>query len=508
MNGGRIEHRAAKVSLVTGLSTILTVAFQLISVPVCLKYWGDETYGSWLALFSAFTLLRSLDTGYTVYVGNKLNYLYHLDTRALRAHLSSAVAGIVLISSLQLTLAASTLVLDPLASVLGMPAGQIGAFTSKLGLLVLMISWVITGSYLGIVHRLLIPAGLMYQAAWWAMAFQVTQFCAIMMAAVLRLGMLQTSLMFALSQLIIYVLSALYVRRKLPEFSPWLAGARVPIGLNDLRQSLMLTASNLLQQSAINGSVLVVSALAGPVAVPVFTTIRTLTNLWTSVTTVLTGPLLPDVVRIHAKGEVHKLVTMNQAFWVLVGSAVNWGALLSYPLLPYLYDRWTAHAMTLNISLLCLMLGSVVVANAGALMALHLNGINRLPIVLSASAARAVLGLGVGALCYSRFGVRSFGFGILSGEIVATLATAFYFVKYEVADRGARIPAAAFGPVTLSLGSTLLFFVGTAFGFWPGSLSWVLALTGVTIAAVWGWKALDRDLRVRLTDSALRVIRL
>jgi O-antigen/teichoic acid export membrane protein len=348
----------------------------------------------------------------------------------------------------------------------------------------------------------------MYQAAWWAMAFQVTQFLAIMTAAFFRLGLLQTSLVFALSQLIVYVMSALYVRKKLPAFSPWLRGARVRIGLSDLGQSLMLTASNLIQQGAANGSVLAVSALAGPVAVPVFTTIRTLTNLWTSVTTVLTGPLLPDVVRIHAKGEVGKLVALNQAFWMLVGSAVNCGALLSYPLLPFLYEQWTAHAMTLDMPLLCFMLGSVVVANAGALMALHLNGINSLGIVLLASAARAVLGLGAGAIGYGHFGVRSFGFGILLGEAIATLATTFYFFKHEVANKGTRIHAAAFAPIMLSLGSTLLFFVGTACGWWSGNWPWVLALSGVAVAAAWGWKALDGDVRFRLADSALRSIRL
>lgn len=506
MNGGRIEHRAAKVSLVTGLSTILTVAFQLISVPVCLKYWGEETYGNWLALFSAFMLLRSLDTGYTVYVGNKLNYLYHQDIRTLREHLSSAVTGIALISVLQLVLAAGTLVLDPLAGMLGMPAEHTETLMTKLGLLILVISWVLTGSYLGIVHRLLIPAGLMYQAAWWAMAFQVCQFGAIMLAAVLRLSMLQTSLLFALSQLVIYVVSAIYVRHKLPGFSPWLQGARARTGLNDLAHSMMLTASNLIQQSATNGSVLMVSALAGPVVVPVFTTVRTLANLWTSVTTVLSGPLLPDVVRIHTKGEVQKLVIMNQAFWVLVGSAVNGGALLSYPLIPSLYGHWTAHTIMLDTPLLCLMLGSVVVANAGALMALHLNGINSLRIVFSAAVARAALGLGLGALGYKKFGVISFGLGILAGELVATLMTARYFLKYEVTGRGSRIPAAALAPVILSLCSTLLFFVGTAFGWWSGNWPWILALTGVAITSGWGWKSLDQDLRARLADSALRVI--
>jgi O-antigen/teichoic acid export membrane protein len=496
--GEPIEHRAAKVSLVNGLSMMLGVAFQLVSVPICLHYWGKEAYGSWLALFSAFMLLRGLDGGYTAFVGNKLNYLYHQNTVALREHLSSAVFGIVMISFVQLVLAAGTLFFDPLSAMLGMSADHTEDLTAKLGLLALMMSWALTGSYLGIVHRLLIPAGLMYQAAWWAMEFQICQFGAIMVAAVLRLNLLQTSLVFALSQLASYVASALYVRYKLPEFSPWLKGAKRGIGVSDLGQSIFLTASNLIQQGAVNGSVLLISVLAGPIAVPVFTTVRTLTNLWTAVTTILSTPLLPDVVRIHAKGEVQKLVAINQAYWVLVGSAVNLGAILSYPLIPFLYGQWTAHAVALDKQLLCMLLGSVVVANSGALMALHLNGINSLRIVLVASVVRAILGLGGGALGFRRYGLASFGLGIMVGEIVATLLTARYFVKHEVTAKGSRMPVSGFGPVLLSTGSVLLFFAGAGLGWWSVGWGWLLAIVGASAASFWGWTTLEPDLQSRL----------
>jgi O-antigen/teichoic acid export membrane protein len=502
MNRGRIEHRAAKVSLVNGLSTILALVFQFVSVPICLKFWGKESYGSWLSLFSAFILLRSLDGGFSAYVGNKLNYLYHQDTAALRNHLSSAVAGIAVVGGLQLTIAAGAVFLGPLAAALGMPAGHSESIGASLGLLALVISWVLTGSYLGIIHRLLIPAGMMYQAAWWAMAFQVTQFAAIMAAASLRLGMLPTSLLFAISQVVAYVASAMYVKRVLPDFYPWLQGARARLGLKDLVHSSLLTASNIVQQSATNGVVLVIAALAGPVSVPLFTTVRTMANLWTSVTTVLTAPLLPEVVRLHAKGEVQKLGGINEAYWVLVGSAVNLGALLFYPLMPFLYAEWTAHAVDLDQPLLALLLGSVVVANSGALMALHLNGINSLRIVLGGSVARAVVGLAGGAMGFRQLGLASFGLGILSGEILATLMTARFFVKHELTARGVRWPAKAFAPVTLGTGSALLYFVGAAFGWWVGGLSWALALFVVATASIWGWKALDSELRDRLGSLA------
>jgi O-antigen/teichoic acid export membrane protein len=507
MNAAPIEHRAAKVSLVNGFSTLLAICFQLVSVPVCLHYWGKESYGSWLALYSAFMLLRSIDGGYTVFVGNKLNYLYHLDTSALRVHLASAVAGIVVISALQMALTLGTLAFEPLSGLLGMTGDRAHSLSERLGLLTLMTTWVLSGSYLGIVHRLLIPSGLMYQAGWWAMEFQLAQFCAIMLAAVWRLGMLQTSLLFAATQLFSYAASAIYVRYKLPGFSPWLHGARTRVGLRDLGESVFLTTSNLVQQGAFNGSVVLVSTLAGPAAVPIFTTVRTLTNLWTSVTTVLSTPLLPDVVRLHAKGEFGKLIAINAAFWVLVGTVVNLGALLSYPLIPYLYAQWTRHGVALDQPLLCLLLASVVMANAGALMTLHLNGINSLRIVLGASLARASFSLGVGGLAYGRHGLASFGLGILLGEIVATLLTAGYFLKHEIIARGSSISPADFLPVSLSTGSVIVFFAGAALDWWSVGLIWALALLAVLVATVWGWQGLQPDLRARLigmSTSALR----
>jgi O-antigen/teichoic acid export membrane protein len=248
-----------------------------------------------------------------------------------------------------------------------------------------------------------------------------------------------------------------------------------------------------------------VTALAGPVAVPVFTTVRTLTNLWTSVTTVLSTPLLPDVVRLHVKGEVHKLVAINQAYWVLVGSAVNLGALLSYPLIPFLYGQWTGHGVALDRPLLCLLLASVVTANAGALMALHLNGINSLRIVLGASMARAAFGLGGGALGYSRYGLSSFGLGILLGEIVATGMTARYFLRHEVSAKGLRIRGSDLGPVSLSTGSALLFFVGAGFGWWSVGWLWSFAACAIAAASIWGWMSLDAELRNRLKSMAFNM---
>jgi O-antigen/teichoic acid export membrane protein len=500
-----IEQRAFRVSFVNGVSTILTMVFQFVAVPVCLRFWGAEKYGNWLALLSAFMLIRSLDGGFVIYVGNKLNYLYHTSAGMLRRHLASAVFGVVVTGSLQLVIASTAALFPLVAARLNLTAGDTAGTHEQFGLLLLTVSWVLTGSYPGLVHRLLIPTGLMYQAAWWAMAFQVCQFAAIMIAAGLNLDMLQTSALFAFTQALIYVASALYVRVRLPQFVPWLQGASPRLAATDFIGSLALSASNIIQQASTNGAVLLVAALIGAAAVPIFTTVRTLANLWTAVTTVLTAPMLPEVVRLHATGQAQKLSVINESYWTLVGSTVNLGTLLIFPALPFFYEHWTGRAVALDHSLMSLMLAAVIIANAGGLIAVHLNGLNRLAVVLGASLARAVAGLGGGALLVGKLGLAGVGLGILVGEALATVLLTRTFVN-DLRTDGVSMTLASLGPVVLSTASALSYFVSTALAPRTGVTAWLAAVAGCAAAAVWGWNRMDPELRTRLKLLPRRLI--
>ena len=160
MSNNKIEQRAAKIALINGISTILNIAFQLLSVPICLKYWGKDTYGSWLTLYASFMLIRSLNTGYVGYVGNKINVLYHQDQQALREHMASSIIGIAIISAIQISFAMSAIFSDQIMLLLGMNASSVNNLDSGIALLILTVTWALSGSYLGIIQQLQIPSGL------------------------------------------------------------------------------------------------------------------------------------------------------------------------------------------------------------------------------------------------------------------------------------------------------------------------------------------------------------
>ena len=498
MSQNNTEIRALKVASVTGLASVLAIAMQIVTVPTCLKYWGNESYGMWLALFSLFAMLQTTGSGFVNYVGNQINILYHRDLPALQSTLASALLGVFLLGSLQLTVILTLIGLGMLPGLIGTSVARADINHAHLALLTLAGSWVLGGFYLGIVHRLLVPAGMMYQAAWWSLCSQLTLFLVVICAALFRTSLLQASLTYAIVQFIYIFASAWYVRCKLPVFYPWWKGFSVAQGLHDLQQSMSLTTSGIIQQGASNALVLIVSVFSGASAVPVFTTVRTLANLWTNITNVLTTPLLPDVVRFHAKGEWKKLLAVQETHSVLVGTAVNLSMLLAFPFIDPFYRHWTQHTVALNKFLLCVLLASVSLLNLGAMMNIFLTGINHHRTIFSTTLARGAVSLILGALLVQVLGLSGLGLGIWTGELLTLLLLIYFFFKQARLLGELDSARHSLSPPLLGVASLHIFFAVEILTSFNGPWLHLLAILGVCVSAFWGWVRLDTSVRARL----------
>ena len=491
-----MERRAAAVSLVTGLSTVLSIAFQLVSVPVCLRYWGKDAYGAWLAVFTASMIFRTVDGGFISYVGNRLNLLYHQSTTELRTVLASAVVGVAVLGAAEIGLVLLAISLGRSAWLFGDVAGPAVA-RGGAALVVLVTAWVISGAYLGVVHRLLIPAGLMYQATWWAMGYQAAVFAGVIAAAIAGLDVLGAALVIAAVQAAVYVASGLYIRVRLPALFPWWRNPDCRAGLADLRGSFVFMLSGIFQQGATNGAVLVVSATLGAAALPAFTTVRTLVNLWNNLTTALTSPLLPDVARYHATAQVPKLLALTGAHTWLLGTVVNIGVVATYPALVIAYRFWTRGLLPLDEGLFTALLAAVLLSSAGALMVTYLTGVNDAPAVLGLALVRAAVTLGVGGLA-AGLGLVGMGLAILLAELVClTLTVAIFFPRaVHGLWRDARRPRMGWAGAQLACAMLFLAAVAACDEF-PVA-PFLICLIAMLVASWFGWRRLGDDVRSRL----------
>jgi len=425
-----IEHRLIKTSVAMWVSSIVTLIIQLASVPICLHFWGYNTYGMWLTILAAFTIMRTADYGYVLYVGNEINILYHNDQNAMRLNLASAIWGILILGVLQLLF----LIIIYAGNSIHVIIGSQSSYSYNeifQALLIMSVCWICSASYMGIVHRILNPLGMLYQSTWMMMWLQVVQFIAIITAAIINLSLVYTAILFSLVQLISYIASAIYIKKALPQYFPWWKNSSPKVGLKNIINSLPQTLGWMMTQGGINGIILLIASFLGPAAVPIFTTLRTISNLWIILINSFTQPVIPDAVRFYATGKPHKLISINQVHGILISGVVNLSLLMIYPFIEKIFTVWTGNHLYFDRILLNLLLATISISGMSALMGAFLAGINNVGYIIISSALRGVLVLILGWALLPKYGMPGLGMAIFIAEILNLLVINIWFLTLE-----------------------------------------------------------------------------
>lgn len=482
----------------------MSIIIQLISVPICLRYWGKTTYGTWLALSAAYTILRTVDGGFTAFIGNKLNMLYHQDQQEMRRVLASAVWGVILLGSLQIIIVLGLYFSNSMSLIMGSAVSQISASQTIFGLMVMSLTWILSGSYIGMLHRFLIPNGMLYQLLWWVMLLQVSQSLSIMLAAYFQFSVFNAALFFAFAQAAVYISSAFYIKWRLPQFYPWLSGAKLKIGIREIINSFPMTVNGAVQQAGNSGVVVLVSAVLGAAVIPIYSTMRTLSNLWTTVTNIVTAPLLPDIVRFHATKELRKFIMVHKTHVLLMSVIINLSIMLAYPLIDTVYLYWTRGKLPIDHRLICLLLASVSVFALNSLFNTFLTGLNNGRYLVVMGALRGLFVLLAGYFLLPIFGLSGIGMAILLAEILLMAANTYIFIYGELQSIGAERENMFAWYDILCFASVLCFLLLNVLIVHLSIIYYVISLGLLLIGMIYAWINLDLEIKSRI----LRMLRL
>lgn len=507
MNSNSIEHRAFKNTTVGALSFFVTLCQTIILVPILLKYWGNASYGLWLTLMAGFNLLQTLDLGHQNYVGNELNVLYHTDMSRLRRTLGSSLLIAYFLGLVEICICLLLIATGTFPLFLSVPSQVIAAHELSLGLLLLLTMWLVFGSVGGIIVRIMIPAGMLYESQCLGIAVRLTQFISIIIVAVTGGNIFAACLWYAVLQSVMSLLVFRYVKTKLPQFYPWWYGAQWREGLRNLQKSLVLTFNSIGQQLSNNGLVILISALFTSAVIPSFITLRTLTNTAGAVTTIFVTALLPDMIRFHATRETEKLAAAFNANWFISGICVNFGIILVLPVIEPIYRFWTKGYLAFNPNLFVLLAVAISLANFGAGLNLYLSGINDLRSQTVITVTRASALFLVGYCLSSFYGILSIGIGCVVAEALASVVLPVVFVNERLAKFSAQL---VFKHVGLAImPPALLLVVGGAIMMRQVSFGLVTLVLLPALCAIYyaNWKILSRDVQGRISSLASSMIR-
>ena len=275
------------------VSNIVTVAIQLVSVPVFLRFWGTQLYGEWLVLSAIPYYLAMSDLGFGSVAATQMTIeVAQNDHRAALQTFQSVWTFITLISALLAGLTAAVVWILPLARWFHLSALS----PSEAPLVILL--WVI---YLVVVlQSVLIAAGFRCNGAYATGVLYVNLSRVLEVAAGLAVVALGARPLAAVATYLaartgVTVLSALAMLRR----TPWLSFGIAAATFSKIRAlagaAIAFMAIPLGNALSIQGMVAAVGILLGPIAVVAYSVERTLSRVAFQTMAIVNNAVWPEM---------------------------------------------------------------------------------------------------------------------------------------------------------------------------------------------------------------------
>jgi O-antigen/teichoic acid export membrane protein len=427
-----IEHRTFKGTAIGFLSFLISIIHSVVLVPFFLTYWGETKYGQFLGIFAALQLLRTLDTGHQVFIGNRFNLEYHHNKEQAYKTLSSSTIIAFSIGFFEF-LIFIVLWLSGLGErIFGLD--MVMDTTLVIGISSMLVMWWLVGSIGGILVKAVIAKGLFSEATMFGMIIKIIEIVIISFAIILKFSLASLFIMLALVNFAFSILLFYWVYLRMPEFYPWWKGWDLKIGWSNFYKSMVLTVNGFLEQLNVNGLIFIVSNYLSIALIPVFTTLRTLTNTMNMVTNIFIQPLVPEMVRFHSQENKTKVLRVIQTNWFFSGALVNLGFLLLIPVAENLYHIWTNNKLVFNEGLFYLLILSVILYNYGRGLTSYLSGINDLRAISTITWAKSIILFVVSIIWIKSFGLLSIGIAVLLSEIVGSVILPNHYLQRHLGN--------------------------------------------------------------------------
>ncbi len=423
-----LEKRALKGTIASVIALVAQLGLQIVSVPVLLDRWGEEEYGVWLAINSLFGLLITIDAGHQNYVGNEFLQLVPVGIPETRRMIQAGVGGAFVTAVLEL-LVTSILAAAGLLTVLA-GASENRATDVLICVGALLVMWISMGSVMGVLVRLYQPLGDYARATWLGIiqrtAVGFTPVIVAIVGGTLRTAVIVVAVVWFSFGCFVFV----DVTRRMHPYRPFFAIPEWKLVGRNLFRSIWVTAAGFITQAQQHFFLLVVAAaLGGVAALPAYTTMRTVANIFLQGANTLSAPLLPDLVRFRASGEWAKLELLLRAVSALSAFAMGLGLALALPILPWAYAIWTRGHTEFNSPLYALLALAVLVRVTGSPVSSMLAGLNALGPMIAIATVQFVVTVGLGAIFVPLDGLRGAGGAVLLGEIFGSLVVPFLVLK-------------------------------------------------------------------------------
>jgi O-antigen/teichoic acid export membrane protein len=410
--------RLTRGTAVTLMRQVINIFGQIVLIPLYLKYWGNQLYGEWQLLSAAVAYVTLLDFGVQTFAVNRMNQCFAQGNIAeFRRILHTALYMSIVVSGTAALLLVGAITLMPVERWLHLEQTDGRTAVIALAALALQFTFSLPAGVVGGVYR---AVGEYSRDV----LFNNIQRASVLIATGILLANGGGIVSIALAQLTGLIAHIVFVQWDLPH-----RHKEVQIGLSKRDTRLALTFIGpsglffLMQMAAaltVQGTTLLLGAVAGATAVAAFVALRALANCIPQVAQALGSTLWPELTALEARQDYRRLgETYIVASKLLFGFAITAGIFLHFTS-PDIVRWWTGGRIGFDASLMSALILLQICQSWYLTSSVLLGSSNNHKRLAFCQIASSVTGLSLGAVLGQRFGPSGVLWSMVGAELAIT----------------------------------------------------------------------------------------
>jgi O-antigen/teichoic acid export membrane protein len=411
------------------LGQLINTVSRIVLVPLFLLAWGADFYGEWLLLSSLVAYLSLTEMGAQLYIVNRMTQAYaHRDNDQFCKILHTGLALFLILPIAVFLIFVAVIGLVNPAAILHITRTSPSAVMLVLAILAFQIVVSLPQSVLLRVYFAveMLPRGVMLGNLMQLMSL-------VFLAGGLwrRWGMVPIAILQLIPYGLIAGLALWDLNRKFPQFKILsLREADFAFGLSFIKPSLHFFLIQLGQAFSLQGTVLVVGMLLGPVQVVLFSTMRTIVNLIRSFLDQLSHAAWPEMTRLDAQDDMDKFLALFRVILRTTLTAAIFFITIFHYYGGYIYHFWLRKTVPFEPPVMDLFLIYMSQFIFWLTCSHPLQATNRHHTLAKILFISSILTIGLAYLGGRHLGLP----GIVLGMIVGDLILPFWFVPYLLRD--------------------------------------------------------------------------
>jgi O-antigen/teichoic acid export membrane protein len=400
-------------------SQLVTVAVQLVQVPLLLSAWGPSRYGGWLILYALPGYLTLTDFGFTFIAKNNMVMAAAANDRdAVLGVYHSVFALLLIIAAVFAGLTGLAVVETPLRSIADL--GPISESAAKL-VLATLIANVLVNQFFLLFCAVVRASGRPAAEVCWGATGRLLESVAVMTVAWVGAGVVPAAAA-GLAVRVTYLVA----------IWAWLrvVASDLPLGLRRARlgeisamvlPSLSYSMLGLAQALAIQGPVIILGAVASAGETAVFSTMRTLARLGTSAANLVNYSFSPEYSRLYGLGRLGDFARLERLHTTIGAAGTALYAVALWRLGPWIVTAWTHGAVSATEPLLSWLILSVAAEMLWTSRFSPLAATNRHVRLSNAFVVLTVICAPIACFCGVRWGAAGVAAALLALNVIMAL---------------------------------------------------------------------------------------